>query len=133
MPPRASDAGSPVDVLHAWDQRRAAAYAAGSVEGLRRLYVDGSTAGRADVRMLRRYVARALVVDGMATQVLSLDVLRVRPSTVRLRVTDRLVGAEARSPTRSWPLPRDSPSSRVVTLRYVEGRWLMAAVTEEPR
>ncbi len=46
------------DVLRAWDEQRAAAYADGSVPRLRRLYVAGSAAGRADARVLRGYRAR---------------------------------------------------------------------------
>jgi hypothetical protein len=115
--------------LREWDSLRAVAYASGSVEGLRRLYVDGSTAGAADVRVLKRYVARGLVVQGMRMQVLALDVLRSTSSLMRVRVTDRLVGAEVRGSSGLLPLPRDAPSARVLTLRNVEGEWLMAAVS----
>ncbi|MDP3894593.1 hypothetical protein, partial [Nocardioides sp.] len=36
---------SPVALLHAWDRRRAAAWAAGDAAALRALYVPGSIAG----------------------------------------------------------------------------------------
>ena len=61
-PARAVAAPTPVAVptdapaaerLRAWDAQRSAAYAAGSVRMLRDLYVAGSRAGRADVRLLR--------------------------------------------------------------------------------
>ncbi len=114
-------------VLREWDGRRAAAYAAGSVGRLRRLYVPGVGAG--DVRLLKSYVGRGLVVEGMRTQVLTLQVLRQSPRQLRVRVTDRLVGAAARWPGGSLPLPRDRPSTRELTLRRQEGRWLMAGVS----
>jgi len=127
-PPPAED--SAVLVLRSWDEQRAAAYASGSVRALRSLYVAGSPAGAADVQLLRGYLNRGLVVGGMRMQVLALDVLRATGSTLRVRVTDRLVGAEARGATGVLPLPRDSPSTRVVTLRAVEGRWLVDSVRE---
>ncbi|HET7736372.1 MAG TPA: hypothetical protein VFK52_10380 [Nocardioidaceae bacterium] len=114
--------------LRAWDERRAAAYAAGAVGDLRRLYVRGSAAGAADVRLLEEYVERGLVIVGMRMQVLALDVLRSAPGLLRLRVTDRLVGAEARGPTGVLPLPRDEASTRVVTLRLVAGSWRVDSV-----
>jgi hypothetical protein len=121
---------SAVLTLRAWDAQRASAYASGSVADLRSLYVRGSAAGEADQRLLKAYVARGLVVDGMRMQVLALDVVRATPSVLRVRVTDRLVGAEARGPTGVLPLPRDSPSTRVVTLRAVAGRWLVESVRQ---
>jgi hypothetical protein len=118
--------------LRAWDERRAAAYAAGAVGELRRLYVRGSAAGASDVRLLEEYVERGLVIVGMRMQVLALDVLRSAPRSMRLRVTDRLVGAEARGTTGVLPLPRDQASTRVVTLRQVAGAWRVASVRPEP-
>lgn len=118
--------------LREWDAKRAAAYAAGAVGELRRLYVRGSAAGAADARLLQGYVERGLVVVGMRMQVLALDVLRDRPRLLRLRVTDRLVGAEARGATGVLPLPRDVASTRVVTFRQVAGGWRVASVRAEP-
>jgi hypothetical protein len=115
-------------VLREWDERRASAYASGAVRGLRALYVRGSAVGEADAQLLRAYVDRGLVVQGMRMQVLALAVLRATSSVVRVRVTDRLVGAEARGPTGVLPLPRDSASTRVVTLRAIEGVWRVASV-----
>ncbi len=116
-------------VLREWDQRRAAAYATGDVDGLSALYAEGSAAGAADVRLLLRYVDRNLVVRGMRMQVLSLDVLRSTSAALRLRVTDRLWGAEALDGSRVVPLPRDRPTTRVVRLRRVEGEWKVASVS----
>jgi len=116
-------------VLREWDERRAAAYAAGAVGELRSLYVPGSAVGKADTRLMQAYVDRGLVVRGMRMQVLALAVLRASPSVIRVRVTDRLVGVEARGPKGVLPLPRDSPSTRVVTLRLVDGVWRVASVS----
>ncbi|WP_395691251.1 hypothetical protein [Nocardioides sp.] len=44
---------TPVEVLDAWDEQRAAAWSAGDVAGLRSLYTPGSAAGRADVTRRR--------------------------------------------------------------------------------
>jgi hypothetical protein len=115
-------------VLREWDERRAAAYAAGAVAALRSLYQPGSVVARADVRLLKGYLDRGLVVTGMRMQVLSLEVQRATGSLLRVRVTDRLVGAEARGSTGVLPLPRDSPTTRVVTLRRVEGEWRVVSV-----
>ena len=127
--------GSPetaaLNVLHEWDQRRAAAYATGSVRRLRELYVPGSEAGSADLRVLRAYQGRHLRVTGMRMQVLGLAVLRTRPGDWRLRVTDRLVGATAVGAGGRLRLPRDRASTHVVTLmRGADGRWCVASVAD---
>jgi hypothetical protein len=116
-------------LLHDWDQRRAAAYAAGSAQRLRDLYVPGSSAGAADLRVLHRYVERGLRVTHMRTQVLSLSVLDGRPGWRVLGVTDRLVGAVAVQPGRRVELPRDGATSHEITLmRGSDGRWRVAEV-----
>jgi hypothetical protein len=123
-------ADGPRDVLDDWDARRARAWAAGDVAALRRLYVDASRTGRADARMLASYVDRGLTVRGLRTQVLALEVLDASPDVVDVRVTDRLVGAEAVDGRTVVPLPDDRPSTRRVTLRLVEGEWLVDEVRE---
>jgi hypothetical protein len=117
-------------VLHAWDRRRARAYAAGSPPALRALYLPGSGAGRADVRLLRDYAARGYRVEGMRMQVLAFRVLAHTTGRWRVLVTDRLARAVAvRSGTRLL-LPRDRASTRVVTLvRGDDGRWRVSAVS----
>jgi hypothetical protein len=119
-------------VLWEWDDRRAAAYATGSVPQLRRLYVDGSAAGRADVRRLRGYVGRGLVVTGMRMQLLAVEELRVSPRLLRLRVTDRLVGAVAHRRAASIGLPRDSVSTHELTLSRVGRDWRVQSVVAVP-
>ena len=118
-------------VLRAWDARRAAAYASGRPGAVRRLYVAGSSAGVADVRLAIRYRSRGLRVVGMRTQVLALRVLGQDRDHWRLAVTDRLAWARARrvGGTRgSVALPRDQPTSHVITLVRTEQGWRMATV-----
>lgn len=115
-------------VLHAWDDRRAAAWARGDVDLLRRLYVSGSRTGRADVAMLRAYADRGLRVTGLRTQVLAVAVRALAPARLVLRVTDRLAGGVVRGAARPLALPVDRPTSQVVVLRRVGGRWLVASV-----
>jgi hypothetical protein len=114
-------------VLASWDADRAAAWSAGDVRRLRSLYTDGSIAGDQDVAMLRRWLDRGLVVDGLRTQVLGLR--EVRRSTDRwvLTVTDRVVDGVARGET-TQRLPADTPTTRTVTLRLVDDRWLVSSV-----
>ena len=118
-------------VLREWDARRAAAWASGSLRGLRGLYVDGSPAGRADARMLASYVDRGLVVRGLRTQVLALRVLGSSAGRLRLRVTDRLVGGEAVTRDgREVRLPVDRATVREVEMRRVAGEWRVLSVRD---
>jgi hypothetical protein len=115
--------------LRAWDAQRSAAYAAGSVRMLRDLYVTGSRAGRADMRLLRAWTGRGLRVEGLHIQVLGLRVVSQHPARLVLRVTDRLVAGEAVGETGRTPLPRDRADTRVLTLaRGSDGAWRVAAV-----
>jgi hypothetical protein len=121
--------GVAAEVLHGWDRRRAAAYAAGSPDDLRSLYVAGSAAGRSDVRLLRGYRARGFRVVGLRMQTLSLRVLAERPALLALEVTDRLAGAVAVSGGVRVRLPRDRPDTRRVTLvRGPGARWRVERV-----
>lgn len=117
------------ELLRSWDAQRSAAYASGSVRMLRDLYVPGSRAGRSDVRVLRAWTTRRLRVEGMRTQVLALRVLARGDDRLVLRVTDRLVAAEAAGATGATPLPRDRADTRVLTLlQGSDGAWRVAAV-----
>jgi hypothetical protein len=118
-------------VLRRWDERRARAYAAGDLAGLRRLYVPGSTAGTADARLLRSYRQRDLRVVGMRMQVLAVDVTRQARTFLRIRVTDRLADAVAVGHRRRLTLPVDRASTHVVTLRRGPGHgWRMVSVLD---
>lgn len=119
-------------ILRGWDARRADAWAADSVTDLRALYAPGSATGAADVRMLRAWRSRGLVVEHLATQLLSVEVLTRAPGMLRLRVTDRVVRAEAVGPPLTGErvdLPRDRPSTYVIVLERYDDAWLVREAT----
>ena len=115
-------------VLHAWDARRAAAWASADTAGLTALYEHGSGAGRRDVRLLRAYAARDLVVRRMVTQVLELSVVSSESGRLRLRVVDRVAGGEVFGGGRARPLGTSRPVLRVLELKRVDDRWLVVSV-----
>jgi len=125
--PRAAVAAAAV--LRVWDARRAEAWASGSVSDLRALYVPGSATGAADVRMLRAWRARGLVVADLRTQLLAVEVLEHAPGRLRLRVTDRVVAAEATGPGLRLPLPRDGASTYVIVLQRYDEVWRVRETT----
>lgn len=118
-------------VLRDWDRRRAAAWAAGDERALERLYAGRSAAGLADVALLRRYEARGLVVHGMTMQVLAARRLKRTSRVLELEVTDRLASATVRVSDGGVDrlLPADTARTRVLVLRRVGARWLMARVS----
>jgi hypothetical protein len=111
------------ELLARWDARRARAYARGDVAALRALYVAGSAAGARDVTVLRSYLRRGLRVRGLRMQLLAVEVRAHRPERVRLRVTDRVLGATAVGRGWSHRLPADQPTSRSLILVRVDGAW----------
>jgi hypothetical protein len=114
-------------VLRDWDARRADAYAAGSTDRLRELYVPG--AGGADLRLLRGYRSRGLRVVGMRTQLLGVAVLERRSGRWSVRVTDRLARAVALHGHQRTALPRGTSSVHLLTfVRSGGGRWRLAGV-----
>lgn len=122
-------------MLHEWDQRRSAAWAAGDATALGGLYTADSTAGTADVTLMLRYADHGLRVHEMRMQVLSARTLITRPRLLELEVTDRLASAVAvRSGDRLTlgRLPSDTATTRRLVLRRVDGRWLMARVWAVP-
>jgi hypothetical protein len=127
---RSSGPGQPraLAVLHAWDERRAQAWAAGDTAALGGLYVNGSAAGAADVRLLQHYVQRGVVVPELRMQVLQASVLVDRPRHVVVRVTERLASREVRVGARVVRLPLDSADVHVVDLCRVGHTWRVAAV-----
>lgn len=129
-PPRAEVAAA--RILDAWDVRRAAAWAQGSPTDLRALYVAGSATGAADVRMLRAWRARGLVVVGLTTQLLAVKVLASSRDRLRLRVTDRVVRAEATAAVRPVvrvALPHDRPSTYLIAMVRTGDVWLVQETT----
>ncbi len=123
-------------VLRDWDRSRARAWAEGDVRALRALYERGSPVGVRDVAMLRAWLRRGLRVEGMAMQVLAVELRRRTDRRIVLVVTDRLsgaVGVRPRSGERV-ALPRDGPSTRRLVFVRPGGAWLLAsAQAAEPR
>lgn len=115
-------------LLHRWDRERARAYAEGSPSRLRRLYVAGSPAATADVRLLRRYTRRGLVRLRVHTQVFSAQLRGHRPGSYVLRVVERSYGS-AVGRRRCLALPTSMPVTRTVSLHHVHGAWRVAAVS----
>lgn len=132
QPAVASPSGPGVEealaVLHRWDARRAAAWARTDPAALRRLYVTGSTAAEADVRLLGRWTARGLVVRRLRTQVFSVSVLHSSGRLLRIRLLDRVAGGEAYDGHHAMRLPVSRPVFRIVELRRANGAWRVAAV-----
>jgi len=126
--PATAPGGGAAAVLHRWDAARAAAWAGGDVAELRSLYTPGSAAGRADVRLLRRYAARGLAVDGLRTQVFHIGVLDRGRGRLVLQVVDRIAGGVAVGRAGCRPLPRDRADRRTITFRRTDGRWLVSDV-----
>lgn len=122
-----------VEALRAWDVRRAEAWAADDPAALRALYTDGSRTGRADVALLRAYVARGVAVNGMAMQLLAVDVVERDDDAATLVVTDRLVRVEAWHDGRALTLPADLPSTHRITLVRVGETWLVDEVVPGPQ
>jgi hypothetical protein len=120
-----------VRVLAAWDARRADAWARGDAAALRGLYVAGSRAGAADARLLLDYRRRGLRVVGLRMQLLAVEVLHASTREILLRVTDRVAAAEAVGARTRTRLPRDRPSTRVVSLRRgSDRRWRVESVSD---
>ena len=112
-------------VRHDWDSRREAAWAASDPRRLRGLYVPGCSAAGADVRLLRSYARRGLVVRRIVTQVFALRVLHLDARSLRVWVVDRVAGGlvDGRA------LRTTRPRARVLAFRRVGGDWRVVSVT----
>lgn len=117
-------------LLHEWDHRRSRAWTDGDTAALADLYTRTSRTGRHDRAMLAAYAARGLRVTGVRTQVLEASLRSWAEGRLRLEVTDRVVGAQATGHGVRIPLPRDRPSTRVISLRRVSGVWIVEEVTD---
>lgn len=136
-PAAALVAPGPSRILAAWDERRAAAWAAGDTDALRALYAAGSRAGAIDVRLLEDYLRRGLTVEGLRTQVLALDAVEQSSRRLVLRVTDRVVGGRAVGGAAPVALPVARASTRRIVLvrrgRGAEAEWLVAEARDQAR
>ena len=119
----ATPATRAVDVVHAWDARRADAWARADAAALSALYREGSSAGRRDLEALRAWQRRGWVVSGISRQVRSLEVEVAQDDVVRLRLTDRLVGAVARRGSQERHLPAGAFRERTVQWRRIGTQW----------
>ncbi|MDP3894064.1 hypothetical protein [Nocardioides sp.] len=123
------DPTSPVRILTAWDERRASAWAAGDLRGLRDLYVAGSGPAREDVRRLKAYLDRDLRVEDLRMQVLALSVVQRDERSMVLEVTERLAGGSAVGPVGRRSLPAGQTTTRTVRLVLHRGTWLVDEVS----
>ncbi len=130
--PAAEDRTVPLAVLRAWDRDRAAAWRSGDPRALRRLYVAGSAAGRADRAMLAAYLDRGLRVTGLRMQVASAEVQYADGDRIVLRLTERLAAtATATGAPGDLRLPGDGWSCRRVVLVDDGERWRVASAVAQ--
>lgn len=127
-PRDASPGAEALAILHAWDERRAGAWAAGDVRALGELYTEASAAGHRDRAMLLRWVDRGLGVRDLLMQVIASRVRFHTSERIVLVVTDRLARAEAAGAGVRQVLPQDNASTWTVCLRRVSGEWRMESV-----
>ena len=123
------DVRDALSVLHDWDDRRAVAWARSDESELRGLYLPGSAAARADVRLLRSWTARHLVVRRLETQVFGVRLLHRSPRRVVIRVLDRVAGGVVEERGQERPLPSTRPVVRRIELVLARGDWRVASVT----
>lgn len=125
-PTAASSRARALAVLRSWDERRAAAYAAGDADALAALYLPGSESGATDRQILRQYLRRGLRVQDMRTQILDLQIEAQDETAMSLVVTDRLSSAVAMGTEVRVRLPRDQATTRKIELQRVGVSWLVA-------
>lgn len=119
-----------VRVLRRLDERREQAWRKGSPEGLTRVFEDGA-ALRQDTEALRGYLRRGLTVDGVAMSYHRVRLVGRSALSVRLRVVDRLGPATVhRGHGSARRLPRDRPSSHLITLTATDGAWRIAHIRD---
>lgn len=131
--PARDDVRRAVAVVTAWDERRAAAWAAVDLAALRALYAPGSSAGRADARLLRRWRDAGWRVEGLTTQLMSVRVRLASAGRLELRVVDRVAGG--RLVSRSGverSLPGTPPRARSLVLERHAGGWRVSASGSTP-
>lgn len=120
-----------LNVLRAWDARRAAAWATGDTAALRVLYTPSASAGDRDVAMLRAYRQRGLRVEGLETQVVRVRVVTHQPDRLVVDVVDRLAGSVAVGSEGRVRLPRGAAIQHRITFVHRAGEWRVARVIEK--
>ncbi len=119
------------EVLGALDAERSAAFAAGDVDRLARVYTAGSPAGRRDRRQLTGLRGAGLRAEGLRLRILRVTELRRTQRHVRLRVVDVL--RPHRVVDGSGVLVEHRPGRTAVTwtvtLALEGGRWQVYDVT----
>lgn len=129
--PPGAEVRAALAVLHRWDADRGAAFVAGDGRRLEALYVAGSRAGAADVRLLADYAAHGWRITSVTTQVRSVRVLARTAGRWLLRTTDRVRGI-ADAPRRCRPLPAGDYRTRDLELVRSGAVWVMASVRPAP-
>lgn len=124
-----------LQLLHRWDRQRERAWEQGDAALLASLYTPRSGAGRRDVALLERYVARDWAVTGVAPRVHGAELRLRRADRVRLAVTETYPALRVRAPRVPGPGaggPRREaadPHTRVVTLVRAADAWRVERVT----
>ncbi len=121
------------DVLGALDAERSAAFAAGDVDQLWRVYTAGSPAGRRDRRQLSGLREACLRAEGLRLRILRVTELRRTQRHVRLRVVDVLRPHRVVDGSGAFVERRPGRTARTwtVTLSLDGGRWRVYDVTRE--
>lgn len=80
--------------------------------------------------VLKSYGRRGLAVSDLRMQILRVDVLSAGPTRLVMRVTDRLAGGMVTGHGKTYRLPTDHPSTRVIRLdRRGEAAWTVTRVS----
>jgi hypothetical protein len=123
-----------IGVLARLDRMRSAAFAAGDLQALDRVYAAGSPARRRDHQLLRRLVSVGLRAQGLRLQVEQAIPTRLSHDVVTLRVVDRLGPYRLVDPAGQVVHRRAGRGSVawLVILRRERGGWLVSDVRREP-
>lgn len=113
-----------VDVLAGLDTARSRAFRDGDPAALRQVYTAGSTALRADQRLLSRYAEQGLRVEQLRMDVVDLRLLDRTAGRAELRVRDRVRGGRVVDREgRATALPADDISDHSITLVRTPDGW----------
>lgn len=92
------------------------------------VYTPASPLAAADGETVAGLRAAGARVEGFAPRVLSVDVIQTDRTTAVLRVTDQLPPYGVATSGGRQATPGRGPLTRVMTLRYVDGEWLIDAI-----